>query len=133
MNHLYLKHREGDNVRWELTSDKAILPPGNKEVFLTSLALKINQSPEIYLTSGSGVYDIEQENVLLNQSVELTIKDATFTTDTLNWNSKDDLITTEDVIKFTGSSFLITGTGLAGKAKEQKVRILKDVKAIFYR
>ena len=133
MKNLYLKHREGNEVKWELSSDKAILPVGNKEVFLTSLALKINQSPEIYLTSGSGVYDIEQENVLLNQSVELTIKDATFTTDTLKWDSKNDLITTEDNIKFTGSSFLITGTGLAAKAKEQKVRIIKDVKAIFYR
>ncbi|MBI4682202.1 MAG: LPS export ABC transporter periplasmic protein LptC [Nitrospirae bacterium] len=133
MDNLHLKHREGNTVKWELTSEKALLPTGNKEVYLTSLSLKINRSPEIYLSSESGIYEIEKGNVTLNKSVELNIKDTKFTTDTLKWNSKDELITTEDQIKFSGNSFLITGTGLDAKVKQQQVRIMKDVKAIFYR
>jgi LPS export ABC transporter protein LptC len=133
MENLYLKHKEGDKVKWELSSDKAVLPLGNKEVFLDALVLKINQTPEIYLTSGSGTYEIEEGNVTLNKSVELKIKDAKFATDSLKWNSKEELITTDDEIKLSGNSFLITGTGLSAKIQDQQVRIIKDVTAIFYR
>ena len=133
MENLYLKHKEGNKVKWELSSDKAILPLGNKKVLLESLALKINQSPEIYLTSGSGIYEIAQGNVTLNKPVELKIKEAKFTTDSLKYNSKKELITSEDEIKLSGNSFLITGTGLTARVQEQQVRIMKDVKAIFYR
>lgn len=133
MKNLYLKHKEGDKVKWELSSDKAVLPLGNKEVFLESLVVKINQTPEIYLTSGSGIYEIEQGNVMLNKPVELKIREAKFATDSLRWNSKEELITTDDDIKLSGNSFLITGTGLSAKVPEQQVRIIKDVKAIFYR
>ncbi len=133
MDNLHLKHREGNTVKWELSSEKALLPTGNKEVYLKSLSLKINRSPEIYLSSENGIYEIEEGNVTLNKSVELNIKDTKFTTDTLKWNSKDELITTEDQIRFSGNNFLITGTGLAAKVKQQQVRIIKDVKAIYYR
>jgi len=133
MENLHLKHREGNMVKWELSSDEAILPFEKKQVLLESLALKINRSPEIYLTAGSGIYEIEEGNVTLNNTVEMNVKDTTFTTDTMKWNSKDELITTEDDIKFSGSSFLITGRGLAAKVKQEQVRIIKDVKAIFYR
>ncbi len=133
MENLYLKHKEDDKVKWELSSDKAILPLGNKEVFLESIVLKINQTPEIYLTSGSGTYEIEQGNIMLNKPVELKIKEAKFATDSLKWNSKEELITTDDEIELSGNSFLITGTGLSAKVQDQQVRIIKDVKAIFYR
>ncbi|MEW6600185.1 MAG: LPS export ABC transporter periplasmic protein LptC [Nitrospirota bacterium] len=133
MENLYLKHKEGDTIKWELSSDKAVLPLGNKEVFLESLVLKINQTPEIYLTSGSGIYELEQGNISLNKPVELKIRDAVFATDSLKWNSKEELITSNDRIQLSGGSFLITGTGLSAKVQEQQVRITKDVKAIFYR
>jgi LPS export ABC transporter protein LptC len=133
MSSLHLKHREENRVKWELSSDRAILPMENKEIFLESLTLKINQDPEIYLTSGKGMYDVDKGNVTLNETVKLSIKDSTFTTDSLNFDSKEELITTEDDIKLTGGSFLINGTGLSAQVKQEQVRIIKDVKAVFYR
>ncbi len=133
MENMYLKHKEGGHVKWELSSNRAILPEGKKSVHLDTIALKINHVPEIHLTSGSGIYDIENENVILNKSVELNMKDAKFTTETLHWNSKAELINTDDDVKFIGSNFLITGSGLTAKVEKEKVRIIKDVKAIYYR
>jgi LPS export ABC transporter protein LptC len=133
MDSLHLKHREKNNVKWELTSEKAILPVEKKEIHLQSLSLKINQSPAIYLTSGSGIYEIERGDVTLHNAVELKVKDSMFLTDTIKWHSRDEAIRTDDDVKFTGGNFLITGSGLAAKVKQQKVRILKDVKATFYR
>lgn len=133
MNNLHLTHREGNKVKWELASDRAILPMENKEIFLESLTLKINQTPEIYLTSGKGLYEIDKGNVTLNETVKLSIKDSMFTTDSLHFDSKEELITTEDDIKLTGGSFLIKGKGLAAQVKQEQVRIIKDVEAVFYR
>ena len=133
MKDFHLTHREGSKVKWELSADKAILPIGNKEVFLESLSLKINRTPEIFLTSGSGIYEIDKGDITLNKTVELNIKETTFTTDTMKYNSKDEIITTDDEIKFNGNNFLIEGTGLVAKTKQQNIRITKNVKAIFYR
>ena len=133
MKDLHLTHKEGSKVKWELSADKAILPIGNKEVFLESLSLKINRTPEIFLTSGSGIYEIDNGDITLNKNVELNIKETTFTTDTMKYNSKDEIITTDDDIKFNGNNFLIEGTGLIAKTKQQNMRIIKNVKAIFYR
>jgi len=133
MKNLHLTHKEEKKVQWELSAANAIFPVGKKEVILESIDLKINHSPVIYLTSNSGIYEIDQENVLLNKPVEIKIKDAKFTTDTLNWNSSDERISTQDAVTFTGINFLIEGTGLSANVAEQKVKIEKNVKAIFYR
>ncbi|HDH53582.1 MAG TPA: LPS export ABC transporter periplasmic protein LptC, partial [Nitrospirae bacterium] len=107
MKNFHLTHKEGSEVKWELSADKAVLPIGNKEVFLESLSLKINRTPEIFLTSGSGIYEIDKGNITLNKNVELNIKETTFTADTMKYNSKDEIITTDDKIKFNGDNFLI--------------------------
>ena len=133
MQNLHLTHKESGNIKWELSAVKAILPTGNKQVLLESLALKVNRTPAIFLTGGSGVYEIEDGHVTLNDKVEVTIKDAKFVTDSANYDTKNELITTNDDIKFSGNNFLISGTGLAAKVKQQQVRIIKNVKATFYR
>ena len=131
MQNLHLIHREDSAIKWELTATEAVFPIGEKEIFLTSLGLKINNTPEIRLTSGSGIYEIENGNILLNKSVEMNMKDHRFLTDTLKWNSKDNLISTDDDIKFIGKDFIIEGTGLSATLKQQKIHILKNVKATF--
>ena len=102
-------------------------------VFLKSLGLKVKQSPEIYLTSQKGVYEVEKGNITLNNTVELNIRDTKLATNSLEWNSKNELITTKDDVKFSGKNFLIEGAGLIAKTKQQQIRIVNNVKAIFYR
>lgn len=133
MKNLHLTHKEEKKVQWELLAENAIFPVGRKEVILESIDLKINHSPEIYLTSDSGIYEVDKGNVMLNKPVEIKIKDAKFTTDTLNWDSTDELISTPDAVTFTGSNFRIEGIGLSARVEQQKVKIEKNVKAIFYR
>jgi LPS export ABC transporter protein LptC len=133
MKQLYMTHREDNKIKWVLKAKNATFPKGNKKILLDSLDLEINHSPVIYLTSGSGIYEIKKRNVTLKKPVELNIKGAKFTTTTMKWNSKHELITTDDAIKFRGENFLIEGTGLYSRVKQKKVKILNNVKAIFYR
>jgi LPS export ABC transporter protein LptC len=132
MKNLHLTHREDNHVTWELSAQEAVFPLGAKEILLKSMGIRINRTPEINLTGESGVYEFEKGEVVLGKSVELTIKDTTFTSDTLKWDSAKELITTEDDVRFSGNNFLVEGTGLTASIKQQKVQILKNVKATFH-
>ena len=132
MKNLHLIRKDNSEVKWELSADEAIFPEKKGNIFLNSISLKINNDPEVYLTSGTGSYAIENENIMLNDPVELHMQDKKFITHSLTWSSKDELITTRDPVKFTGENFVIKGTGLAAQIKQQNVKITNNVKAIFY-
>jgi len=63
--------------------------------------------------------------------VKVNIKDIQFTTDSLKWSGKDELLSTIDRVRFTGDKFLIEGEGLSAKIKDQKMKILDNVKGNF--
>ena len=132
MKNLHLIRKDNNEVKWELSADEAIIPENRDDIFLKAISLKINKSPEVYLTSGTGSYAVENENITLNNPVELHMEDKKFITHSLAWSSKDELITTRDPVQFTGENFVINGTGLAAEIKQQNVKITNNVKAIFY-
>ncbi len=132
MKSLHLINKRGNEIRWELSAPKATIPEDKKRIFLQSPSLIINNSPEIHVTSGNGIYEIEKDNITLSRPVKINIKDAIFETDSLTWNSKDELISTDDPVQVKGNNYIINGTGLTAQVTQQKVRILNNVKAIFY-
>ena len=132
MDKLHMVNKEGNAVKWELSAEKAVFPKGNREILLTSLGLRINHTPEIYLSSGSGIYKVEKGDITLKTPVEMNINDTIFRTNEMNWNNSKETLTTDNNVEFIGKNFNIVGKGLTAKTKDQKVRILKNVKAIFY-
>lgn len=132
MKYLHLINKRGNEIRWELSAPKATIPEDKKRIFLQSPSLTINNSPEIHVTSGNGIYEIGKDNVTLSRPVKINIKDVIFETDSLTWNSKDDLISTDDPVQVKGNNYIINGTGLTAQVTQQKVKILNNVTAIFY-
>jgi LPS export ABC transporter protein LptC len=132
MKNLLLIRKDNNEVKWELSADEAIIPEKKENIYLRAVSLKINKSPEVYLTSGTGSYSVENEHITLNNPVELHMQDKKFITHSLTWSSKDELITTRDPVQFTGENFVINGTGLEAQIKQQNVTITNNVKAIFY-
>jgi LPS export ABC transporter protein LptC len=133
MKNLHWIQKKDEKIQWELSAKNAALPVVKKEIFLESIGLKLNQSPEIYLTSSKGTYDVEKGDITLKDAVEINIKNAKFTTDNLKWNGSRRIITTNDAVKFKGPKFLIKGTGLTAKVDDQKIKVRSNVKAIYYR
>jgi len=132
MHKLQMVNKEDNSVKWELSAEKAVFPKGNREILLSSLGLRIKNTPEIYLTSGSGIYKVEEGDITLNTPVEMKINETIFRTTEMKWNNSKGTLTTDNNVEFIGKTFNIVGKGLSAKTKEQKVRILKDVKAVFY-
>ena len=129
MHKVHMVNKEGNSVKWELSAEKAVFPKGNQEIFLESLGLRLNS--EISLTSSSGIYTVQKGDMTLHNPVELNVKDTKFKTDKMYWNGRNETLTTDSNVEFIGKTFNIAGKGLISKPKEQRIRILKDVKATF--
>ncbi|UCH81358.1 MAG: LPS export ABC transporter periplasmic protein LptC [Nitrospiraceae bacterium] len=133
MKDLFLIHKEDGNIKWELSADRALIPIEQEKIYLNDLKLKINRQPNIFMTSGSGTYEVENGDITLNTPVKITMEDATFKTNTVTWNKSDDFIFTDDDVQFSGRKFNITGIGLTAQLGKEQVRIMNNVKAVFYR
>lgn len=129
----HLTHKEEGKARWEFMAENATFPEGNKEIVLKNLSIMVHHDSEFILTGGSGVYNIQEKNLVINSPVEIDIEGAKLTTDSLTWNGKEELITTPNGIKLKGKNFQIEGTGLTAKIRDQQLRIQKNVKGVFYR
>ncbi len=125
--------KEDSRIRWEMTADRATIPMDNKEIFLNNLHLEIQNEPRISIYGKEGHYNIAEKKVTLKDSVKLTTKDSVFITDTLNYDGKADLVSTDSTVRLTGSNLQIDGIGLTAQLKNEIVRIKKNVTAVFYR
>ncbi len=132
MRGFHLTYKDGDKIKWELMSENATFPEGNKEVVLKDLTMRIHEY-KIALTGGSGIYNVQEKNLTINKPIEIVIDGNKLTTDSLTWESDKGLISTKDPIKFEGKNFLIQGTGLIAKTQNQQIKILDNVKGTFYR
>lgn len=130
---VHKEHEEGSRISWELTAENATFPDGNKEIILEYLKMVIHHEHEFVLTGGSGIYKIQEKSLTIYKPVEIDVEGAKLTTDSLTWNGVEGVITTKDRVRFKGKKFLIEGKGLSAEIEDQKIRILKDVKGVFYR
>ncbi len=132
MQGFHLTQKEGDEIRWELSAESAVFPEGINKVILKTLTMRIHHTPELTLTGGGGIYNIQKNFFTIDKPVKVIMDSSILTTDSLVWNGEEELITSPDNIKLTGKNFLIEGTGLAIRVRKQEVKILKDVKGTFY-
>lgn len=129
----HLARKDGEKIKWELTAERAVFPEGNKEILLKDLTVKIHHKPEVILTGGEGNYNIEGKELIISKLVDVVIDSSRLTTASLTWHGEEEMITTYDSVRLTGKNFLMEGKGLTVKVRDQQVKILNDVKGIFYR
>ena len=132
MRGLHITRQEEGRVSWELMAEDAVFSGKDDKVVIASLELRVFNEPEIYLTGASGIYDVEREIFVFDRPVEMRAGDGKFSTDSLTWNSRTGLVTTDDIVTLKGSNFIIEGKGLYTKIKEKKMKILNNVKGTFY-
>jgi LPS export ABC transporter protein LptC len=132
MREFRLTHKESDEIKWELMAENATFPEGEKEVFLNDLTMRILHDRKVVLKGGSGIYDIKDKTLIINKPIEIDIEGAKLTTDSLLWNGQKRILSTDKRVKFQDKNFLIEGTGLTAMVNDQQIRILRDVKGIFY-
>lgn len=120
--------KDGAEV-WVLNAKRADIIESENKAKLTDIVMKVSQNG-LTVKSEDGVYDISNKSLILKKTITAETKDYTIITDRIEWTSAGEIKTGSDV-RFISKKFNVEGEGMCADS-DQKVRILKNVKAIFY-
>ena len=112
---------------WDLSGKSA-------DIFQDVIKLKdvignlYGKDEDIKLTADKGDFDKAQGKVHLEENVVITTSTgAKLTTDSLDWDRKNQLITTKDVVTIERGNMVTTASGAHGEPNLKKVSLEKDV------
>lgn len=87
------------------------------------------EKEDIKLTANEGNFDKAEGKVHLEQNVVITTSGgAKMTTDSLDWDRKNQLVTTRDPVNITRENMVTTAKGATGEPNLNKITLEKEVK-----
>lgn len=87
------------------------------------------EKEDIKLVADKGDFDKTQGKVHLEQNVVITTTaGAKLTTDSLDWDRRNQLVTTEDKVNISRDNMTTTATGAVGEPNLNKIKLEKDVR-----
>jgi len=128
---LKIIHKKNGTSMWTLKASRADIAEGSERVKLKDIVLLVeNRDMTIY--SPEGFYNLESKDLTLNGKIKAVSKGYTIITESVEWNQSKGEVKTNENVRIESKKFNVEGSGLEADS-EQKVRILKNVKATFYR
>lgn len=121
--------KDGKNI-WTLDAKRADIVENEGKAKLTDIAMTI-EDKGMTIHAGNGLYDMSNRNLTLHGSITADAKDYTIIADSAEWNNSTGEIKTVGDVRVESKKFNVKGAGMEAKS-DQKVRILKNVKATFY-
>lgn len=128
---LKIVHKKNGTSMWTLNASRADIIEGSDRVKLNDVVLTI-ENKEMTVYAPGGFYDMESRDMTLNGKIKAVSKDYTIITESAEWNQSKGEIKTKEAVKIESKKFNVEGSGMEADS-EQKVRILKNVKATFFR
>ena len=128
---LKILHEEGGDAVWTLTARKADLRESDNMADLSDITVVVPKNG-LRLYADKGVYDLTNQKFTTQSDIKAETKDYKITTSLIDYEASSGKIKTEEIIKVDGKRFKVEGKGMTVDS-ERKVRILKDVKATFYK
>lgn len=128
---LKIIHKKNGKSAWILIAKRADISKEGDMAYLTDIEITIeNRGMTIY--ADRGLYNLTNKNLTLYSRVIAKNSDFSIITEHVDIDSSTNNLKTGDNVKIEGKKFSLQGKGMEINNTEQKVRILKDVKAIFY-
>lgn len=128
---LRIVHKEDGNNVWTLTAKRADITEGEDRARLSDISMNV-EAKGMTIYAGDGIYDFSNRNMTMNGRITAVAKDYTITVDSAEWDQSKNEIRTKGNVKIDSKKFSVEGEGIEADS-QQKVRVLKNVKAIFYR
>ncbi|MBU4321026.1 MAG: LPS export ABC transporter periplasmic protein LptC [Thermodesulfovibrionales bacterium] len=128
---LKIVHKKNGTSMWTLNASRADIIEGSDRVKLNDVVLRV-ENKEMTIYSPEGFYNMESRDMTLNGKIKAVSKGYTIITESVEWNQSKGEIKTKEAVKIESKKFNVEGVGMEADS-EQKVRILKNVKATFYR
>ena len=115
---------------WVLTAKRADISKDGNTADLTDLQMDIKDKG-IAINAGKGRYDLKTRNISIDGAVTAKSSNYSLTTEKVEIDSAKGLLRTDGPVLIEGKKFAVQGRGMEADNNEQKVRILRDVKATF--
>jgi LPS export ABC transporter protein LptC len=116
---------------WTLTAKKADIIEGADKAELSDINMVIQKSG-LLLHADKGEYNLSEQSFTSEGVVRAEAKDYTMKAYSIDYDASSGDIKTDGWIKIEGKRFTVEGKGMKADA-EEKVSILNNVKATFYR
>jgi len=124
-------HKKNGAPEWVLIARRADISRGGEEARLHDLTLTM-QDRGLTIRAGQGVYDFVKKNIEITGKITAEGDRLTIATEDISFDSRSDVLKTEAPVVIEGKKFVLGGTGIKVDTTEQKMRILRNVKATFY-
>jgi hypothetical protein len=126
---LKIVNKKDGNEVWVLNAKRADIIESENKAKLYDIVMEVRQNG-LVVKSDDGIYDISNKSLILKSTITAETNDYTIITDTVEWTPSGEIKTGSDV-RVLSKKFNVEGEGMCVDSG-QKVRILKNVKAIFY-
>lgn len=128
---LKILHQKDGVTVWTLNARRANFIEGEDKAELADISVVI-QKNDMVLHADKGVYDLSDQRFTTDGEIKAEAKDYTITADSIDYEASSGEIETKGRVKVESKKFSVEGRGMKTDA-EQKVRILNDVRATFYK
>ena len=116
---------------WVLTAKRADLSKDGNLANLTDIEMEVkNKGITIY--AGKALYDLTTRKISVDGDMTAKSSNYSLTTGQVEIDSDEGVLKTSKDVLIEGRKFTVQGKGMEARNNDQKVRILKDVKATFH-
>lgn len=131
MEGVRIVNRKNGKQDWVLMADRADITADGRVAYLKKIEMKIEgRRMTVYADNGS--YDIAGKNLTLEGRTVARGDSYSITSQNVKFTSAKDNLATDGKVYIEGKNFRVDGKGMAVDNAAHKVRILRDVKAVFY-
>jgi LPS export ABC transporter protein LptC len=116
---------------WILTAKRADISKDGDLANLTDLEMEVKDK-EITIYAEKGLYNLDTKKISIEGTITARNNNYSITSGEVEIDSAAGSLTTNEDVTIDGEKFHLQGKGMEIKNNEQKVRILKDVKATFH-
>ena len=127
---LKIIQRKNGVQNWILTAKRADISKDGNEANLTDIEMEV-KNKGITIFAQKGLYNLNTKKISIEGPITAKGNTYSITTEQIEVDSDAGLLTTGKDVHIEGKKFTLQGKGMEINNNEQKVRIMKDVKATF--
>ena len=127
---LKIIHKKNGLQNWILTAKRADISKDGNEANLTDVEMEVKDKG-ITIFAEKGLYNLDTKKISIEGTITAKNNAYSITTGQIEIDSDAGLLTTGKEVLIEGKKFTLQGKGMEINNTEQKVRIMKDVKATF--
>jgi LPS export ABC transporter protein LptC len=127
---LKIIHKKNGARDWILTARRADLTENSEKAHLSDLEMSIENKGFTFYAD-RGTYNMTERNLAIEGRIVARSNNYTITSENIAFDSLSGNLKTDGNVKIEGKKFSLQGKGMDIDNSGQKVRINRDVKAVF--